>query len=205
MITDTECWERFPEHRIWFNKLWLSQQLGYLCGPGGVAPAISDVYVVRPIYNLVGMGVGARFQQINAGDLKAVEPGYFWCERFHGIQHSCDFKWINNRWKCISSWKGKLERGSLSRFVSWESSDFFPWLPSLFDELQNVGKINVEFIGNKPIEVHLRTSSDPQDCTRIVPVWADDDPTLTKHDNFVSSYDDADGYLSIPRLGFLVQ
>jgi len=66
-------------------------------------------------------------------------------------------------------------------------------------ELGDVGLINVEFIGGKVIEVHLRPSPDPQNCNRIVPIWADD-----VIDGYEPNFDDADGHLAVPRLGFIV-
>ena len=66
-------------------------------------------------------------------------------------------------------------------------------------ELSDVGLINVEFIGKKVIEVHLRPSPDPDGAHRIVPVWADD-----VIEGYEPYFDDGGGRLEVPRLGFIV-
>jgi hypothetical protein len=200
-MDDTLAWNTFPQHRQWFNKLWFSLQQNYNCGPTGVAPTNSGYFVVRPIYNLSGMGVGARKQYIPAGDLTKVEPGYFWCEWFDGPQHSVTYEW-KGTWEVTSSWNGVNDSSDLTRFLRWTKSTYAPDLPPLFNELQDVGLINIEFIGDNPIEVHLRPSPDPNWYAEYIPVWADeqipvDDPT------WVASFDDANGFLPIPRIGFI--
>lgn len=154
---------------------------------------------MRPIYNLSGMGVGARKMYLEAGDLRSVEPGYFWCEWFSGWQHSVTYAW-DGRWVPLSSWCGYRDDSDLSRFTKWVRSDFYPEPPDFVDELNDVGVINIEWISDKPIEVHLRPSPDPEDADEIIPVWADSDV-----DGFFPNFDDADGFLPVPRLGFIVR
>lgn len=200
---DADAWVRYPQHRWWFNKLWLSERLGYRCGPCGVAPVVSGWYVVRPIYNLSGMGVGARKVWIEAGDCRSVEPGSFWCEWFDGDQHSVSYSWVG-RWQQVSAWRGDRNVDDLSMFRSWERVVFEPELPEWFGELRGVEGINVEFVGTRVIEVHLRDTPDPQDGRKIIPVWSDSDPRLLASGRFVESFDDADGFLRVPRIGFIV-
>lgn len=199
---DDDAWQEFPHHRDWFNKLWLSMLLDYNCGPCGVAPADSGFYCVRPIYNLAGMGVGARKQFISAGDYRQVEPGYFWCEWFEGDQHSVTYEWRNDNWMPVSSWRGERSDYDLSRFLYWERSMFAPLLPDTFSALADASFLNVEFVGGKIVEVHLRRSPDPEEWTVIIPVWSDEEPST--EGTFIPHYDDADGYLSTPRIGFIV-
>lgn len=198
-IHDCDAWELWPHHRVWFNKLDFSLKMGYDCGPCGTAPKKSGSYVVRPIYNLSGMGIGARRAHIEADDRRSVEPGYFWCEWFSGPQHSVTYVW-DGRWVPLSSWCGYRDESNLSRFTKWVRSDYFPELPDFMDELNDVGVINVEYIGDKPIEVHLRPSPDPEDGDEIVPVWADSDV-----DGYFPDFEDGDGFLPIPRLGFIIR
>jgi len=200
-LEDRDAWQLWPHHRNWFNKLWLSLEMCYTCGPCGVAPPKAGYYIVRPIYNLAGMGVGARKQYLNTNDLSQVEPGYFWCEWFDGPQHSVTYEW-DGKWVPTSSWQGVLAPRSLTRFLKWTQSRFTPELPEMFDVLKDVEQINVEWIGNRIIEVHLRPSPDPQEYAEYIPVWADQalpvgDPT------WVESFDDADGFLKTPRIGFI--
>ena len=198
--SDREAWFEYPQHREWFNKLQLSLQLGYDCGPCGTAPLVSSTYIVRPIYNLEGMGAGARKVYIPAGDIRSVPPGYFWCEWFDGPQHSVTYEW-DNEWVATSSWLGINSPDNLSRFEKWVRSDWTSSLPSWFNTLADCGTINVEFIGDKIIEAHLRPSPDPDWSVEIVPVWADQEVP----EDMVVSYDDAGGYLPVPRLGFITR
>ena len=201
MLTDdVDAWEAYPHHRNWFNKLDFSLKMGYLCGPSGVAPPKSGDYIVRPVYNLIGMGVGAYETYIEAGNARVVEPGKFWCEKFYGPQLSVTYVW-DEKWVQISAWEGVLAPGSLSKFVLWRKTDTRPSLPPLFDALSDVTVLNVEYIGSNPIEVHLRASPDPDGWSQIVPVWADT-PT---NEPWVPAFDDGEGFLNTPRLGFIVK
>lgn len=197
---DKDAWAAFPRHRRWFNKLEFSMQMGYRCGPNGVAPPVSGMYVVRPIYNLIGLGLGAKFEYIEAGNTRKVPPGSFWCEKFEGPQVSVTYEW-HNEWRYVSSWQGENAPDSLTRFTSWKRTDIHFPLTRLFDELYDVGVINVEFIGDKPIEVHLRRSPDPDMGSELIPVWADTPTT----EDWVEAFDDGDGFLETPRLGFIVR
>ncbi len=208
MIHDFEAWEKYPHHHKWFNKLYLAELMGYKCGPTGLAPDVTDHYIVRPIYNLSGMGVGSKVIKIEAGDATKVPPGYFWCEFIAGIQYSATYEFVDGRWKSISCWQGTNDINNLSRFVSWIRSTYKPKVSSQFNELHDVGRINIEFIGDKPIEVHLRESPDPN-YDELIPVWDDNsvnkEAYLSRGYRYIESYDDANGFLEIPRIGFLVK
>ena len=76
-MEDSEAYIRYPKHRRWFDKLHLSETLGYDCGPCGVAPSKDGYYIVRPIYNLSGMSIGAKKVWIEKGDVSKVPRGIF--------------------------------------------------------------------------------------------------------------------------------
>lgn len=205
---DFEAWKTYPQHRGWFNKLELASRLSYNCGPCGVAPDRTGSYCVRPIYNLSGMGVGARRQHIEQGDASQVEPGYFWCEWFEGEHLSIDYTNNGAYWFQRSAWTGHKAPGSASRFVAWTRSSCRRQLPDFFFELLEVSHVNVEFIGRRIIEVHLRPSPDPEAKT-LIPVWSDDPETKielfkAKGFDYVTSEEDADGFLTVKRKGFLI-
>ena len=174
-------------------------KLNYLCGPCGVAPPVTGSYVVRPIYNLDGMGAGARIEEIEAGDDSRVEPGYFWCERFYGPQLSIVYHWESG-WTPISIWRGYLAEGSLQRFIRWERSADLLAPPAICDELADVEWMNVEYVGGRAIEVHLRASPDPDIGDVLIPVWADE----AQPDGMIESYDDAGGFIPVARTGFVI-
>jgi hypothetical protein len=206
-MNDIQAYRAYPHLTHWYNKLWLSEQLGYECGPAGLSPNKSGWYVVRPIVNLSGMGVGAQKIWIDANDHSKVPPGYFWCEWFEGKQYSVTYEW-KDMWKPISCWEGIKEEHNLSKFLKWIRSDYYPPLSIFFHELSDIDMINVEYIGDRPIEVHLRTSPDP-DYNELIPVWKGEENMIDKHIlvgySYIESYDDGEGFLEIPRLGFLVK
>lgn len=204
---DSDAYIKFPHQRKWFNKLWLSEKLGYECGPAGIAPQVSGTYIVRPIMNLSGMSIGAKKKYIEADDLSQTPPGHFWCEWFDGIQCSVTYEW-QGEWKQISCYTGERDIDNLYRFKRWFRSDDKQFtLDETFNDM-NVSVLNVEFIGDKIIEVHLRDTPDPN-YDELIPVWSDDIKVVDIYRKigytYIESRDDGDGFLDVSRIGFLVK
>lgn len=189
---DREAWDKYPHHRSIFNKLDLALKLGYTAGPCGVSVPVEGKYVVRPIYNLSGMGMGASVQTLTPGE--PIPPGYFWCEYFEGDQYTIDYVW-NECWDPVFAAEG-VRGANLIEFICWRKID--PpqiALPDWLDQYHDAKIINIEMIGSKIIEVHLRHGSDfPEGAKEIVPIWSDM--------KYVENYEDADGLMSNPRKGF---
>ena len=208
---DYQAYSEYKNYRKWFNKLYVSEALNYNCGPAGLSVTEKGMYVIRPIYNLSGMGIGATVKELEAGDL-STPPGYFWCEYFEGEQYSVNYKFIHDtvgRWEPINCWRGNKLKENLSKFISWHRDNYYPELPRIFNELSSIDIINVEFIGDKPIEVHLRKSPDPEYDT-FIPIWKNTSQETLDYFTelgytYVESYEDADGFLETPRLGFMVK
>jgi len=196
MEPDASAWEKYPQHRQWFNKLTFAESQGLKCGPAGVAPPSSDWYCVRPVMNLYGMGVGARKQWINEGD-DSLEPGYFWCEWLDGRHISATYRWRSG-WIPVSAFEGVRTSPELSRFDYWMRCE----APSLrgFTEFHDVELLNIEFIGGVAVEIHFRGSPDP-DGDVIIPIWAD----MEVPEDMIPAFDDGGGHLEVPRLGFVVR
>lgn len=207
IINDVGAYTRYPHLRHWYNKLWLSEELGYKCGPSSISPKESGWYVVRPMMNLSGMGAGANKVWIYAGDYQKTPLGHFWCEWFEGKQYSITYEW-RGFWHPVSSWEGIKSHDNLSKFARWERSNKTIEIGSFFDELSDVGLINLEFIEDNVIEVHLRKSPDP-DYDVLVPIWQGEEYMIDKYEklgyNYISSFDNADGFLDLSRLGFMVK
>ena len=215
-MDDSDVWRNRPDLRMWFNKLYVANEMHYNCGPCGVSPDQSGYYIVRPIYNLSGMGVGARKCYIEAGDTSVVKPGYFWCEYFEGSQYSVTYSLdMSDGWpKYVqqSCWKATRDETNLYRFFKWERQDLYIPLPQMLVrelEFSNVEFINVEYIDTKPFEVHFRNTPDP-DYNELIPIWEDDDPgsiDFYKDQGYtwIEARDNADGFLPNCRLGFMVK
>lgn len=170
-------------------------------------------YIVRPIYNLSGMGVGARRMQLNPGDHHSVKPGEFWCTYFHGPNVTVDYEWdrVDGEMvlRPVFAAQGYRSGDDLYRFNGWQRIEPPHWrLPDWINELVDVPRINIEFIHDQIIEIHLRPGVDfPDGATQIIPIWVD--MTDAECDVFFrAGYemhlngDDADGHLPVPRLGF---
>ena len=66
-------WNHIHQDDLWiYNKLFLSRVLGYNCGPIGVPVPKPDFYIIRPSFNLLGMGRFARLEYV-----------YKFTDRFH--------------------------------------------------------------------------------------------------------------------------
>lgn len=218
-LEDYELWYKYKHHRKWFNKLYVADTLGYYCGPCGTAPSISDKYVIRPCYNLAGMGLGAKVVHIEAKDRSATPPGYFWCRYFSGDHYSVSYRWEQDFWQPIHAWIGYNSEDNLTKFTRWiRTTTNIPAVPSQFDCLSDVSGINIEFKDDKVIEVHLRTSGNPDGSTHdlyseYIPVWRSDDPSsitnyLERGYAFIDNncdMSDVEPYTSEHRIGFIVR
>lgn len=206
--TDEEAWIKYPSHRLWFNKLWVSERFCHACGPAGIEVPESGTYIVRPIYNLYGMGANASFRFLTKKDKDLLPPGHFWCEVFEGDHLSIELNWNDGRWTPNSIFQGHhANEEELFRFSKWSRVDCDVVIPTVLDVLYDCGSINVEMIGNKVIEVHLRGSPDPIEYNEFIPVWND------TPDNVLNRYRDTHKFIesrdsvfntSVCRLGFFV-
>lgn len=202
---DVDAWYRYPRYRKWFNKLYVADHLGYLCGPCGVPVPKSNEYVVRPIYNLAGMGVGAKIIYITPEDIATVPPGNFWVERFVGTHYSVDFVRKDGKFEQLNCYIGVNNPDNLSRFYSWTRSDHKFILPESIANI-DVPRLNIEAIDDKIIEVHLRNGFDHMmQYESIIPVFENqykkDMPGYTYIDGIADGY----GWLTNKRLGYFVK
>ena len=202
---DYQAWNKYPNLRWTFNKLELSLRLGYDCGPSGTNVSNTGEYCVRPIYNLGGMGVGASFVFFNNNTDTIIPAGYFWCERFYGNHLSIDFIKKNKKWTPIFACQGFREDDDpLYQFNRWKKIQIPNIkLPDFIEEIDSK-ELNIEFIGNKIIEIHLRHGSDfPENATEIIPVWENKKYHQSYKDwQYIENKDNSDNNLPNTRLGF---
>jgi len=222
---DYEAWEAYPHHRWLFNKLEVSQKFGYECGPACVPIKKTGNYIIRPIYNLYGMGIGAhkKFLDVNIHAEKMIyhkhiPPGYFWCEWLDGTHYSIDFVRDNSKWKPFCCMKGThFNTDNLTKFKEWEVLDF-PFsvdvLPEWIHGIETEKYLNIETKDDKVIEIHLRQGNtlawNYNIGTKITPVWKNEDYKEYEHLPFLNNRNpesfryEADGNLSDIRLGYYV-
>ena len=75
-----------PEEQYWQNpnpdtmwvtdKLILASKMGYKCGPAGIDVPESGDYIVRPVVNAYGLGIGAKKMFIEQTTTH-IPPGFF--------------------------------------------------------------------------------------------------------------------------------
>jgi hypothetical protein len=158
---DAAAWLRYPDHRGVYNRLEVSEG-----APMGVIPSAADFpLIVKPIINLWGMGRGAVRCETMA-DFEAIGylPGYMWSRWLSGPHASVDaviedgrVVWQAHAWGISSG---------VQRFCGWLVGVD---MPSAARALQHfveghlqgyTGALNIEMIGGKVIEAHLRLTQD---------------------------------------------
>lgn len=229
---DFQAWEAFKsikKYRWLFNKMEVALRQGLHAGPAATAPSHAGTYIYRPIYNLYGMGIGAKKFQYNESMYNLminngiVPPGYFWCEWVDGEHYSIDYERVDYSWEVRSVWKGEHEsKENLTKFNSWTRIDNWGMFDAYhlnsyclnlpFLRNSNITKFNLEMIDNAIIEVHLRWGNDPFDDlpigAKIIPVWDNEEaPEGEWRGNLHSDMEQysASGNLTNVRRGYVVQ
>jgi len=214
---DYQAWNEYPQYRWCMNKLELSLKLGYHDGPAGIPIEKKGWYIIRPVYNPFGMGIGAHKKWIDVTDADAmsdhkhIPPGYFWCEWLNGDHYSIDYK-RDTQWQPISATQGfHHSEDNLTKFSCWRIiQPPLIELPKWVHDL-NVADLNIEFKGDSITEIHLRSGNDIAVGASIgdefYPIWQGDDYSNMKHLEFVPNTDinedaSADGHLNDIRLGY---
>ena len=172
---DTEAWPDCPPEDLWvFDKLIVSKTLGYNCGPHGVDVPEPGNYIVRPSVNLMGMGRSAQFMYIEKSTDDILEDGTFWCEIFEGRHLSVDYI-DGEQVLCVEGIKRPGD--PLWRWREWKKVEDVVPLPEILAPLKSRHKtFNIEMIGGKIIEIHLRLNPDfrDRDVTSIIPRFEGD-------------------------------
>ena len=224
VVGDYQVWNAYPKYRWTMNKLEVSLKLGYHAGPAGIAVEKTGWYIVRPVYNPYGMGIGAHKKWLDIADADAmsdhkyIPPGYFWCEWLDGNHYSIDYKRDKNwkgtpsNWIPLNATQGfHYSEDNLTKFRCWRiieppHTELPQWVHDL-----DVAELNIEFKDNNITEIHLRSGNNiALDATigdEFYPIWQGDDYTDMQHLEFVPNEDtdedkSADGDLNDIRLGY---
>lgn len=163
-------WNNIHPSDLWvYNKLFLSRVLGYTCGPVGTTVPKPDFYIVRPSFNLLGMGRFARKEWLYK-NTDHIHPAEFWCEIFEGSHLSVDFKDKKSKLVVLGT---RDDDDPYYKWKKWEKIDLEVKFPEILEELKGQYEwINCEFIDGKLIEVHFRQNPDFRYNNSIaIPVW----------------------------------
>lgn len=166
---DWQIWHKIDLEDRWvYDKLILSSMAGHVCGPAGTPVPTPGMYIVRPITNVMGMGIQAKLHELE-WDTEHLMPGTFWCEYFEGRHLSVDYI-HGEQTLCV---EGIKDDGEMQKFRKWKKVlDNVP-LPAILEPLKKKYPfINCEFIGGKLIEAHLRHNPDfEEDVEELIVVW----------------------------------
>ncbi len=187
-VSDAAAWRLNPRHRQVYDKLRLALDTGLRAAPCGVDPrdegiAPDTLVFVKPIINLAGMAIGARAV---AADAVPPEAGSFWCERLEGSHTSSDCLVRDGQALWFAHTRASDEKDH-ERPLYWDVGVELPELePALTDWVSRhltgyTGLCNLEMIGGRPIEAHLRGSNSFFDFygPAFLPAWValvDGDP-----------------------------
>jgi hypothetical protein len=174
-IDDKDVWRRCPIDYLWvYDKLVLAVKCGHVAAPAGIAVPKPAYYIVRPITNIRMMSRGATKQWLTPEDTDLIPDGYFWSECFEGRHTSVDFHY-GIQTLAVEGFRDDPAR--LDRFSRWQRIDEKYSFPKVLGELWHLTPwVNVEYVGDKIIEVHLRWNDDFSNHSSdiIHPVWCDD-------------------------------
>jgi len=159
---DADAYDMFPKHRWVYNKLLVAESQNIRCAPHGLVPPELPVFS-KPIYNMRGMGTGGRVIRSLDQWHRRQAPGHMWMEQLKGEHISSDVAVIDGApqwWRHVI---GKPLKGGT--FDYW--TIFAESRPELEDYCGNwlrrhlrgyAGMVNLETIGGRIIECHLRFS-----------------------------------------------
>ncbi len=157
---DQDCYRLFPEHRWIYNKLLVAEKQGLDCAPHGIEPQGYPVFS-KPIYNLRGMGMETRVFGSADEYLVGRDPGHMWCTLLDGEHLSSDVAVVSGEavwWRHVLA-----EPGPHATFDYWTvlaaarsevEKHCAAWIRQHFSSY--TGMMNLETIGGKIIEGHLR-------------------------------------------------
>jgi len=157
---DVRAWPLYPAHRWIYDKLAVALSQDLDAAPHGVMPQHFPVFS-KPMINLRGMGAGSRVIANEAEYRAAMAGGHFWCTLLTGPHVSSDAAVIDGTPVWWRHTTGVTAPGGT--FDYWHiHAQAMPgiedWCGAWASEHLRgyTGMINVETIGSRIIEAHLR-------------------------------------------------
>ena len=194
---DEHAYALFPDHRWIYNKLLICDTQGIAGAPHGVPPPTFPVFS-KPIYNMYGMGVGGRIIDSEAELAANINAGHMWMVLAQGEHVSSDAVVIGG--------EAQWWRHSIGEALAEGVFDYWTVLAEERPQIERYcgdwlrthlkgysGAVNIETIGGKIIELHLRFADQWPDLYGTG--WLDAIVDLYTHRRWRYADDDrADGY-----------
>jgi hypothetical protein len=157
---DSDAWEWNPQFRFVYDKLWVAQSQGLAAGPHGTRVPSFPVFS-KPVSNLRGMGAGSRVIASAEEYERHFTPGHFWMTLLEGRHVSSDVAVVDGaaRWWRHATGKPAGE-GTFDHWTVHAERDAAiehhcgAWIARHLPGF--TGMINLETIGGRIIEAHLR-------------------------------------------------
>lgn len=157
---DEHAYELYPEYRWIYNKLLVCDTQGLKGAPHGVPPAGFPVFS-KPIYNLHGMGVGGRVIDNSEQLEQATAAGHMWMTMMEGEHVSTDVILVGGEpqwWRHtvgVPTGEGVFDYWTILADDKPEIESYCgDWFRKHLRGYS--GAANLETIGGRIIEVHLR-------------------------------------------------
>jgi hypothetical protein len=172
---DCDAWLWYPAQRWIYDKLAVALSQNLEAGPHGIEPPRFPVFS-KPITNLKGMGVGSRVLQSRTDYERHYAPGHFWMTYLEGRHVSSDIAVVDGvpRWWRHVTGKPAGE-GTFDYWLVHAEPDAgleaycSAWIEKHLPGY--TGMLNLETIGQKIIEAHLRFADQWPDL--YGPGWVD--------------------------------
>lgn len=163
-VDDVEAYQLYPQFNWVYDKTNICKSQNIICAPTPIN-AVNYPIFVKPIINLWGMGAGAH-PVYSYSELKdTFQPGSFWMPYYHGHHYSTDCVIINGELQWVCHTEGFPFSNLPGTFDYWEikPNDILDICILIIDWVRlhlpkYTGMLNIETIGDKITEVHLRLS-----------------------------------------------
>jgi hypothetical protein len=159
---DPDAYQWYPGQRWVYNKLRVAESQGIACAPHGVCPREFPVFS-KPVINLQGMGVGSRVLPDRAHYERHLTPGHFWMSLLEGEHISTDVAIVRGRAAWWRHCRGTpAARGTFDHWLIEAGSRpeleayLAVWVTKHVADY--TGMLNLETIGGRIIEAHLRVA-----------------------------------------------
>src|ERR1019366_2527786 len=159
---DADAWEWNPEFRWIYDKIAIARNQGLDAGPHGTLPPSFPVFS-KPIVNLKGMGVDTRIIHSAADYALHQTSGHMWMTMLEGRHVSTDVAIVGGErrwWRHVtgqSAGEGTFDHWTVHADREPEIERYCgEWIARHLRGY--TGMLNIETIGGRMIEMHLRFS-----------------------------------------------
>lgn len=157
---DVLAYRLHPDHRWVYDKLRICETQEIEHAPHGVEPEAFPVFS-KPIYNLRGMGTGGRLVPSLEAFRRIQQPGHLWMEALTGEHVSSDAAVVEGETRWWRHARGHEKGGGTFDYWTVEGGGRHELERYCGDWIRRhlpnyTGAMNLETIGGRIIEVHLR-------------------------------------------------